>query len=42
MWEELLENEQKVKKNTKISPVDVIGCWWFKQNLISSLWFYLQ
>ena len=27
MWEELLENEQKVKKNTKISPVDVIGGW---------------
>jgi len=34
---------EKVKKNPKISPVDVIGGWFkFKQNLISSLWLYLQ
>jgi len=34
---------EKVKKNPKIPPVDVIdGQLTFKQNLISSLWFYLQ
>jgi len=42
MWKVLLTNE-KVKKNKKIPPVDVIGDGIrFKQNLISSLWFYLQ
>jgi len=33
----------KVKKNSKIPPVDVIGGRFkVKQNLISCLWFYLQ
>ena len=31
---------EKVKKNPKISPEDVIGG--LKQNLISGLWFCLQ
>jgi len=35
---------EKVKKNPKIPSVDIIGgCFLrFKQNLLSSLWFYLQ
>jgi len=34
---------EKVKKNQKIPPVHVIdGRLRFKQNLILSLWFYLQ
>jgi len=36
---------EKLKKNPNIHPVDVIGGWFglrFKQNLISSFWFYLQ
>jgi len=35
---------EKLKKNQKISPVDLIGGVGlrFEQNLISSLWFHLQ